>query len=349
MLQTLELANVRSYKNGLFQFSDSVNIIVGPNASGKTNLLEAIHMVCKGEAFKSDDANMINHSSEWARIDCQYDDQIRVVKLKKSPLSKTFVFDDLEKKRFPADKIIPVVLFEPIHLLLLGGEPERRRAYIDNLLTQTEPGFGALLKSYKRIVSQRNRLLKQETISLEHLFVWDVQLSDIAGKVIEFRKKYTDFLQEQITENYQSVSGNNETLSITYESKIPGTHYANELLKKLKHDFELDKARGYTGSGPHRDDLKITIDGHDVRDSASRGETRSIVLALKMAELNILEQKTGEKPLLLLDDVFSELDGKRRRTLSETLQKYQTFITTTDADVVIEHFSKSCNIIPTNG
>ncbi len=349
MLQTLELANVRSYKNGLFQFSDSVNIIVGPNASGKTNLLEAVHMVCKGEAFKSDDANMINHNSEWARIDCQYDDQIRVVKLKKSPLSKTFVFDDLEKKRFPADKIIPVVLFEPIHLLLLGGEPERRRAYIDNLLTQTEPGFGALLKSYKRIVSQRNRLLKQETISLEHLFVWDVQLSDIAGKVIEFRKKYTDFLQEQITENYQSVSGNNETLSITYESKIPVTHYANELLKKLKHDFELDKARGYTGSGPHRDDLKITIDGHDVRDSASRGETRSIVLALKMAELNILEQKTGEKPLLLLDDVFSELDGKRRRTLSETLQKYQTFITTTDADVVIEHFSKSCNIIPTNG
>ncbi len=349
MLQTLELANVRSYKNGLFQFSDSVNIIVGPNASGKTNLLEAVHMVCKGEAFKSDDANMINHNSEWARIDCQYDDQIRVVKLKKSPLSKTFVFDDLEKKRFPADKIIPVVLFEPIHLLLLGGEPERRRAYIDNLLTQTEPGFGALLKSYKRIVSQRNRLLKQETISLEHLFVWDVQLSDIAGKLIEFRKKYTDFLQEQITENYQSVSGNNETLSITYESKIPGTHYANELLKKLKHDFELDKARGYTGSGPHRDDLKITIDGHDVRDSASRGETRSIVLALKMAELNILEQKTGEKPLLLLDDVFSELDGKRRRTLSETLQKYQTFITTTDADVVIEHFSKSCNIIPTNG
>lgn len=349
MLQTLELANVRSYKNGLFQFSDSVNIIVGPNASGKTNLLEAVHMVCKGEAFKSDDANMINHNSEWARIDCQYDDQIRVVKLKKSPLSKTFVFDDLEKKRFPADKIIPVVLFEPIHLLLLGGEPERRRAYIDNLLTQTEPGFGALLKSYKRIVSQRNRLLKQETISLEHLFVWDVQLSDIAGKVIEFRKKYTDFLQEQITENYQSVSGNNETLSITYESKIPGTHYANELLKKLKHDFELDKVRGYTGSGPHRDDLKITIDGHDVRDSASRGETRSIVLALKMAELNILEQKTGEKPLLLLDDVFSELDGKRRRTLSETLQKYQTFITTTDADVVIEHFSKSCNIIPTNG
>ncbi len=348
MLQTLELANVRSYKNGLFQFSDSVNIIVGPNASGKTNLLEAIHMVCKGEAFKSDDANMVNHNSEWARIDCQYDDQSRVVKLKKTPLSKTFVFDDLEKKRFPVDKNIPVVLFEPIHLLLLGGEPERRRAYIDNLLTQTENSYGSLLKSFKRIVSQRNRLLKQETISPEHLFVWDVQLSDIAGKVIEFRKKYTDFLQEQLTRNYQSVSGNEEILKITYESKIPSEHYANELLNKLKHDFALDKARGYTGSGPHRDDLKITIDGHDVRDSASRGETRSIVLALKMAELNILEQKTGKKPLLLLDDVFSELDGKRRRTLSETLQKYQTFITTTDADVVIEHFSKSCNIIPTN-
>jgi DNA replication and repair protein RecF len=349
MLQTLELANVRSYKNGLFQFSDSVNIIVGPNASGKTNLLEAIHMVCKGEAFKSDDANMINHDSEWARIDCQHDDHKIVVKLKKTPLSKTFIFDDLDKKRFPVDKNIPVVLFEPTHLLLLGGEPERRRSYIDNLLTQTVAGYGALLKSYKRIVSQRNRLLKQETISPEHLFVWDVQLSDIAGKVVDQRVKYTDFLHEQLTENYQSVSGNEEKLNITYESKISGEHYANELLKKLKHDFALDKVRGYTGAGPHRDDLKITIEGHDVRDSASRGETRSIVLALKMAELNVLEQKTGKRPLLLLDDVFSELDGKRRRTLSQTLQKYQTFITTTDADVVIEHFSKSCNIIPTNG
>jgi DNA replication and repair protein RecF len=198
-------------------------------------------------------------------------------------------------------------------------------------------------------VSQRNRLLKQETVSPDHLFVWDVQLSDIAGKVVDQRVKYTDFLHEQLTENYQSVSGNEEKLNITYESKISGEHYANELLKKLKHDFALDKVRGYTGAGPHRDDLKITIEGHDVRDSASRGETRSIVLALKMAELNVLEQKTGKRPLLLLDDVFSELDGKRRRTLSQTLQKYQTFITTTDADVVIEHFSKSCNIIPTNG
>lgn len=349
MLQTLELTNVRSYKSGLFQFSDSVNIIVGPNASGKSNLLEAIHMSSSGEAFKSDDFSMINHDSDWARIDSRYDDQSRTIKIKKSPLSKIFVFDDLEKKRFPADKNIPTVLFEPTHLLLLGGEPDRRRVYIDNLLTQTELGYGALLKSYKRILSQRNRLLKQETISPEHLFVWDVQLSDIAGKIFEYRKKYTDFLQEQLTENYQSVSGNDEILGITYESKIPGQQYANELLKKLKHDFTVDQARGFTGSGPHRDDLKITINSHDARDSASRGETRSIVLALKLAELKILEQKTGKKPLLLLDDVFSELDGKRRRTLSETLQKYQTFITTTDADVVIEHFSKSCNIIPTNG
>jgi len=349
MLQTLELTNVRSYKAGLFQFSDSVNIIVGPNASGKTNLLEAVYLVTTGTAFKSDDSNMISRDSEWARIDCHFDDQTRVVKIKRSPTSKIFIFDDLEKKRFPPDKNIPVVLFEPIHLLLLGGEPERRRTYIDNLLIQTEISYGSLLKSYKRILSQRNKLLKQETVSPEHLFVWDVQLSDIAGKVVELRKKYTDFLQEQLTENYQSVSGNKETLNIAYESKIPVDQYANELLKKLKHNFALDKARGYTGSGPHRDDLRISIDGHDARDSASRGEIRSIVLALKIAELNILEQKTGKKPLLLLDDVFSELDGKRRRTLSETLQKYQTFITTTDADVVIEHFSKSCNIIPTNG
>lgn len=347
MLRTLELAHIRSYDNGLFEFSPGVNIVVGPNASGKTNLLEAIYMMARGSAFKSDDANMISYDAPWGRIDCTLDnDRRRSVKLTNIPFSKSFVVDDVEKKRLLEPKQLPTVLFEPTHMLLLSGEPDRRRAYLDDLLSQTELGFAGLLKDYKRTLAQRNRLLKQESVQADHLFVWDVRLSDLGGKVVEKRQLYTDFLQKQLTENYRSVSGNEEELAVVYDSKLPTEHYANAMLQSLKVRFEMDRIRGYTSIGPHRDDLKISLNGNDAKSSASRGETRSIVLALKIAELKLLEEKTGKKPLLLLDDVFSELDGKRRRTLAQTLKDYQVFITTTDADVVIEHFSATCNIIP---
>lgn len=335
---------MRSYRSGLFEFEPGVNIVVGPNASGKTNLLEAIHMAARGSAFKSDDSDMIARDAEWARIDAQVDDHLRTVKL--TPQGKAFVADGVEKKRLAADKMLPTVLFEPSQLMLLGGEPERRRAYLDTLLTQTELGYEPLLKDYKRTLSQRNRLLKQDTVSPEHVFVWDVRLSDLAGQIVDLRLRYVELLQGQITDNYRSVSGNDETLDIRYESKLSTDHYANAMLAKLKDSFVLDRARGFTGVGPHRDDLVVLLNGNDARQSASRGETRSIVLALKLTELEVVESKTGVRPLLLLDDVFSELDGKRRRMLATTLQEYQTFITTTDADVVIDHFSKTCNIIP---
>jgi DNA replication and repair protein RecF len=347
MLHTLELQNIRSYTNGLFQFSESVNIIVGPNASGKTNLLEAIHMLCTGSAFKSDDTLMVNRDSDWARIDASIDDTTRTMKLQKQPLKKIFVIDDLEKKRLVGKNLLPVVLFEPGHMLLLSSEPERRRSYIDGVLKQTEPFFNENLTKYKRALAQRNRLLKQDNISLEHMFVWDLQLCELAGSLVEYRQNYIAHVNSELTNRYRSVSGNNETLQLQYESKLAVESYADSLAKKLKDSFDLDRLRGYTGAGPHRDDIQILLDDNDARSNASRGETRSIVLALKIAELERITEKLERKPLLLLDDVFSELDGKRRRTLAKTLQQYQTFITTTDADVVMEHFT-DCNIIPTS-
>jgi DNA replication and repair protein RecF len=347
MLKTLELINIRSYQSGLFEFSPSVNIIVGPNASGKTNLLEAIHCVARGVPFKSDDRAMVRFDEGWGRINSTFDnDHTRSVKLRAQPFQKSFLFDDVEKFRFMPSHSVPAVLFEPMHMLLLGGEPERRRSYMDDLLTQLEPGYASLLKDYKRTLAQRNRLLKQESITPEHLFAWDVRLSDLGGKLAEKRQGLLHILEERISRDYQSVSGNDEEVHITYESKLPPDQYANSMLHKLKSSYELDRLRGYTGAGPHRDDFTVLLKGVNTKESASRGETRSIVLALKIAELRLLELKFGEKPLLLLDDVFSELDGKRRRTLAETLQNHQVFITTTDADVVIEHFSKTCTIIP---
>jgi DNA replication and repair protein RecF len=346
MLQSLELTNIRSYESGLFQFEDGVNIIVGPNASGKTNLLEAIFMSARGKAFKSDDTIMVHREADWARIDAVFDEQKRIVKIKLNPTTKVFNIDGVEKKRLTEQIKIAVVLFEPSHMLLLGGEPERRRNHIDDIVSQTHPGYAVLLRDYKRALAQRNKLLKQDAIQPEHMFVWDVRLSELAGKIVEKRADYIKYLQEHMSENYQNVSGSDETIHISYDSKFPITQYNSKMLEKLKDRFSLDAIRGFTSVGPHRDDIKISINGNDVRDNASRGETRSVVLALKIAELKSIERYTDTKPILLLDDVFSELDGRRRRTMANTLQEYQTFITTTDADVVVEHFSQTCNVIP---
>ena len=345
MLQTLQLQNIRSYANGLFEFKPGVNIIVGPNASGKTNLLESIALLCQGSAFKSTDENMIRLQEPWGRIDGTISSVFRTAKLQRDPFRKTFILDDIEKKRLSSRASYPVVLFEPEHMLLLSSEPERRRSYIDTVLKLTEKEFSQTTTKYKRALAQRNRLLKTENVQAGDMFVWDLQISELAGKIVEARQAYITKANKELTRRYRSVSGNKETLQLHYESKVEPGNYAASLMDMLANSFETDRLRGFTGVGPHRDDVRILLNERDARTDASRGESRSIILALKITELELVARDQDRQPLLLLDDVFSELDGKRRQTLAKTLQKYQTFITTTDADVVIEHFTES-NIIP---
>jgi DNA replication and repair protein RecF len=346
MLQTLELTNFRSYKSGLFGFEPGVNIIVGSNASGKTNLLEAIHTICTLKGFMAADKDLITIDSEWSRLEALTDEGVRVVKLQFDK-PKIIEVGGESKKRLSSDKSLPVVVFEPEHMLLLSSEPERRRNYLDTILSLTKPGYSSELKSYKRALAQRNRLLKQEYVSQDQLFVWDLQLSEKAGLIVSARRNIVNILQKSSSKHYQSISNSSEKLKLSYESKLEFENYSDLLLTTLKNNYDTDRMRGFTGSGPHRDDLYIELKNSDARITASRGETRSIILALKIAELELLHEQTGKSPILLLDDVFSELDGSRRRALAEALKDYQTFLTTTDADVAIDHFS-AYNIIPIN-
>jgi DNA replication and repair protein RecF len=177
------------------------------------------------------------------------------------------------------------------------------------------------------------------------LFVWDLQLAEKAGVIAVARQSIVETLQDICMGHYQSISNSTVELKLSYISKLPLDNYSNHLLAQLKNSIETDRQRGFTGFGPHRDDVYIELKGSNAQITASRGETRSIILALKIAELELLHEQTGKAPVLLLDDVFSELDGSRRRALAEALKDYQTFLTTTDADVAIDHFS-AYNIIP---
>jgi DNA replication and repair protein RecF len=175
--------------------------------------------------------------------------------------------------------------------------------------------------------------------------VWNVRLSELGGKLARERQALVVRFAERAGGLYGSLSGRSNAIELIYASQFPIDSYETALLHKLESNVELDVLRGFTASGPHRDDLKVMIDGHEVSETASRGETRTLVLALKILELQLLEEVRGAKPILLLDDVFSELDTVRRRALTSFVADHQTFITTTDADIVANHFKGGHSIV----
>ena len=351
MISDLRLQSYRSYGDATFEFSNGVNIIVGSNASGKTNLLEAILVLCRGSSYRAKDVDLIAFSAPWSRLDATALEGKRTVVLerKENTSEKKYVIQSVPLKRLVLTKTLPVVVFEPDHLRLLSGGPERRREYIDGILEQTISGYATLKRDYKRTLAQRNKLLKSPYIRPDEMFVWDVRLSELAGKIVSYRTILITKLQEEISTIYRSLSQTENEITISYSSSCNISNYSTDLMKHLERNLHEDKLRGYTSYGPHRDDIDIKIDSHPAAVSASRGESRTILLTLKILELKIIEKSRNKKPLFLLDDVFSELDGSRRKALTNYLQDYQTFITTTDADIVVHHFMDKCRIIPITG
>jgi DNA replication and repair protein RecF len=348
VITDLRLQHFRSYRDASFELSPGVNIIVGPNASGKTNLLESILVLARGSTYRAKDADLIEFGAEWARVDADLPENKRVVKLELmgDKVVKVFELDGHTLSRINTARTLPNVLFEPNHLQLLNGSPELRRVFLDDLLEQTLASYSATRRHYKRVLTQRNALLKKNPRNLkEQLFVWNIRLGELGGQVARERSKLVDRFADLAEELYGRLAGKSHSVKLSYQSQFAAKQYETSLLHKLESSIDLDLARGFTVHGPHRDDLVVAINDHPIHESASRGEARTMILALKIMEMQLVEEMRGEPPILLLDDVFSELDGKRRHALTDFLKNYQTFITTTDADMVVEHFTTT-NIIP---
>lgn len=340
MITRVTLQHFRSYETATFEFGPNVNIIVGPNTAGKTNLLEALLVVARGGSYRVHDAELITFDAPWARIDALADEQNRTVKLQKAGerVVKSFDIDGQIVTRLHHSRTLPVVLFEPNHLLRLSSVPDLRRTFLDDLIEQTDPGFSVIRRQYRRVLSQRNALLKRNPRDLsQQLFVWNIRLSELAGKVVRARLALITACNEQLSTIYDGLSKSAALVSLEYQTSMDGD-YETSLLRKLEQHIDIDTVRGYTVYGPHRDDVAVLLNGRPLQDTASRGEVRSVVLALKIVELELLEQAREARPILLLDDVFSELDSERRKALTGYVQQYQTFITTTDADDVAKSF-----------
>lgn len=345
----LRLQNFRSYGDYAVELKPGVNIIVGSNASGKTNLLESLLVVCGSPSYRTGYDNLIMNGQNWARIDSYNSNGSRVVKLKISDnelLDKTYLINEKPKKRLSFSDIIPSVLFEPEDMRLLTGPPDLRRDFFDSILSKTNPEFSINKNHYKRSLAQRNHLLKNNKSNIKsQIFAWDIRLGELAGKLIEQRLKLVEELNKQLGNIYSHIANQKTKVKIEYKSDLNLQTYESSLIKALEKSLDKDILRGYTYYGPHREDFVMHIDNSRADNVASRGETRTLVLGLKLLEIKYLEDKRTQKPLVLLDDVFSELDGSRRQALTQYLTDYQVLITTTDADIIQKNFAQSTNLI----
>lgn len=346
MISSVQLQNYRSYDNASFEFDEKVNIIIGRNASGKTNLLEALIFATSGKTFRGKDENVVRENSPWGRVVVYVDSREIILKLVREDLKvkKSFQIGGEEYLRLPKRHKTPTVIFEPNHLYLLHGSPEARRDYIDKVIAEKISGHSALCSSYKRTLTQRNALLKTKLAHRDNLFVWDVKLAELGAKIAINRRLHTEKCNEQLAVIYTGLAGTKSSLEMHYISEC-GDQYADSMMRMLESNRSADQERGFTTIGPHRDDIYFMLNKKRADTSASRGETRTILLALKIIELKMIEESFGVQPVFMLDDVFSELDGTRRSALTEYMKQYQTFITTTDADVVLHNFSQKAKQI----
>lgn len=347
MISSIRLQNFRSYSDESFEFEPGVNIVVGPNGSGKTNLLEAVLVLARGNSYRARDGELVRFDKAWARLDGNFQKTRRSLKLILGPPpEKIFELDGKTYKRLGLERTVPAVFFEPNHLQLLARGPDMRRDYFDELLERSRPGFKTLAAGYKRTLAQRNALLKQgQSRAGQQLFAWNVRLSELGAQIAAARHDLIAEINKNISRTYGKIAGRRSRVELIYECQFPPDSYASRLLRQLEKSVRTDFERGFTAYGPHREDFSFYLNGQAAGTTASRGEVRSLLLALKTLELGLVENIRGAKPLFLLDDVFSELDGARRQALVASLKNHQTIITTTDAEAVLEYFSQTQNLI----
>ncbi|PAB58430.1 DNA replication/repair protein RecF [Anaeromicrobium sediminis] len=340
-LKRLKLINFRNYKELELDLNEKLNIFVGNNAQGKTNIVEAIYMSSLGKSFrtsKDKELIMFNRNQSYIKVEGQkkysnVEVEIKLVANKKKRIKVNKL--SLSKNSEILNNIY-VVIFSPEDLRLIKEGPSERRKFMDNELSQMKPYYFHNLNSYNKILIQRNHLLKNmrgkdNEFMLE---VWDEKLIDVGVKIIEERARFVKRITPLSRLIHRKITNNRENLEVTYLSNIDYVEDTNKLKdmfkKQLKEALKIDIKRGTTTVGPHRDDLGVFIDKIDIRSFGSQGQQRTCALSLKLAEIELVKGETGEYPVLLLDDVMSELDINRQNFLIKALKDVQLFITTTE-------------------
>ena len=340
-IHQLSLKNFRNYEEENIAFTDGVNILTGENAQGKTNCAEAIFFLCTGYSPRANkDKLVIKNGQESAEIEgkatSQYGEVSSRIKFSKNDKKTVYVNGMQVLKIGELLGNINSVFFNPQELKLVQESPEDRRRFLNVSLSQMSKNYFYALQRYNKILSQRNNLLKDPDYSIikETLPIWDTQLTQQASKLIKARNEFLSEISPIAEQKHALLSGGKETLKMKTESGYYGSEeeIAYAMYQDLKTGLERDMRLGYTSIGPHRDDIKFILNGDDVRVFGSQGQQRTVALSLKLAETEIFYNRFNEYPILILDDVLSELDKKRQRKLIGAVEHLQTIFTATHLD-----------------
>ena len=347
-IDRLVVKNFRNIKKISIDFNKNVNIFYGDNAQGKTSILEGIYFCATGRSHKTHiDKEIINFGESEAHLelsarDDTFYDKINV-HLKKN-MKKWITVNSMPIKKIgELFGVLSIVLFAPEDLQLVKSGPSERRRFIDLEMCQLSKIYYYDLKQYHKILKQRNNLLKeiQKNKSLkETLFVWDSQLIKFGGKVIKQRQSYIEEISALAGNVHDKITGGAERLEIIYRPSV----LISEFEKKIKKNIDRDIFYGSTGIGPHKDDISFFINGYDARDYGSQGQQRCAVLSLKLAEIQIIKNEKNTNPVLLLDDVLSELDEKRQSFLLDSIKDIQVIITCTGVEDIVKKYNEEAKI-----
>ncbi len=343
-LKRIKLVNFRNYKQQEIELSPNMNLFFGENAQGKTNILEAVFLCAIGKSFRAKkEKELINLEKKQAFVEIEYEKSDRSGKIKIILDDKKTIFlNDIKQSKL-SDILgkINMVMFSPDDIEILKSSPAKRRRFLNIMISQLRPHYVHSLNMYQKTLEQRNNYLRQivkENKPEEMLEIWDESLANYAKEIYEYRNEFVGKIKEKISDIHSQITDRQEELKIKYISDCENKeNYKEELIKSRKADIE----RGYTSKGIHRDDIYFFINKKQVNIYGSQGQNRTVILSLKLAELEIIKEETEEYPILLLDDFMSELDGKRRENFLKNIENTQILITCTEEFTICEKMCKT--------
>lgn len=340
-VDSLELKHYRNYGEAVISFDPGINIFYGDNAQGKTNILEAIYLAATSKSHRgSRDREIISFQAEESHVKMMVARENRTdrvdIHLKKSK-SKGIAINGIPiRKASELFGIVNVVFFSPEDLQLIKSGPGERRKFIDLELCQLDKIYVYNLVNYNKALIQRNTLLREQYNQpglTDMLDVWDAQLVRFGAPMIRAREAFLQQLETLIGSIHSSLSGGKEQLSVLYEPSVTAEGFAQKLMDNRERDI---RQKG-TNAGPHRDDISFVVNGVDIRKFGSQGQQRTAALSVKLAEIELVKNLIKDTPVLLLDDVLSELDGNRQNQLLNSIHGIQTMITCTGLDDFVDH------------
>jgi len=345
-IRRLSLHNFRNYESQNLSFSEGLNILYGDNAQGKTNVLEAIYLGCTGRSFRTrDEREMIRMDSPYYRILCESGEKSRSISVQITALNgkKKEIRMNGQPIRSYSELIgkVHIVTFTPEDLKLVKEGPQERRRFLDRELSLISSSYNYHFNQYQKALKHRNHLLKEKRMSSDldaQLDPWDQQLSQHGCQIILKRSSFVKEIMNYAGQIHSKISSDSEKLKIIYQMNPKNMNLSNydTMVKELYHMFKdnarTDALRGMTTAGPHRDDLFFEINDKSVQDFGSQGQVRSTALSLKLSEVEVIRNIMDLKPVVLLDDVLSELDVKRQNSLLKALGELQVFMTVTDLE-----------------